>query len=544
MSEFYHDPERKLLIYPRSDIIARSIPEAREINGAYVAVPHNLRNSQILSHFNYPVTTIMNDYDWPRSPAIPHPYESQKIAANFMVMHPRCFNLSDMGVGKTLSTLWAADWLMRQHPKGSFRALIVAPLSILERVWANAIFTNFLSQRTFAILHGSAESRLRALGRPADFYVVNFDGVGIGAHTRKKFELAGFSQVLAERSDIKLVIVDEASGYRDAQTKRHRLARRIIGQREYLWLLTGTPTPNAPTDAYGLAQLVNGAYGKSFTTFRMETMHRLTQFKWVPQRDGYEKARRLLSPAIRFAIEDVWDGPELTVQQREVQLTSAQKSLMADLKRDLQIQVKTGQPITVANEAAARTKFLQISLGAVYDEKHKTHLVDASPRIEELKAVINEAPGKVLVFSPLTSVIELVYRELMGVFVKRTTAQHGKSPRNACEIVNGNVSQKERSRIFQDFQEKENPRIIIADPGTMAHGLDLWMARTVIWYGPVDKTELYLQANKRAHRPGQKFPVTIVQLVSNAFEKESFRRRETNESDQGLLLGMVKRGEI
>lgn len=870
MTEFYHDQQRKLLIYPRSDVISRAIPESREINGQFIAVPHSLRNSQILAHFNYPVVPVMEGYDWPRSPEILHPYESQKLAANFMVLHPRCFNLSDMGcvagdtfletgkgavridelarqgkaikvyacvggtvklvdaqcpfakgfdkifrvtfksghsidvtakhffmtcrgwvscanlavgellpkfdaalpasnlepflsksqrdvchltrtvpscqersynlfcdgqlllgedsvpvsfpsrggfqahsllslqmdvldtkdkhmnrfgvdrlskhryndraelyrmefptaesiskqvctqsrtfelyrqfstqlqpvfagpelqfdfdlnlerkasyieergieqphktryifqqfeeysnlfqqacepqqpehscgstwdfpvdtvahiaylktdvyydlhvpkhenyiahglchhnTGKTAATLWAADWLMRQYPKGTFRALIVAPLSILERVWANAIFKNFLSKRTFEILHGSADARRRGLENPADFYIINFDGVGIGAHTRKKFELDGFSKILSERSDIKLVVVDEASGYRDAQTKRHRLACRIIGQREYLWLLTGTPTPNAPTDAYGLAKLVNGAYGKSFTTFRMETMHRLTQFKWVPQRDGYEKARRLLSPSIRFAIEDVWDGPLLTIQQREVQLTDHQRKLMADLKRDLQIQIKSDAPITAANEAAARTKFIQISLGAVYDEDHKAHKVDANPRINELKDVINEAPGKILIFAPLTSVVNLICRELKEFFY----AQRGKgvAVHGACEIVNGDVPQKERSRIFQDFQEKENPRILIADPGTMAHGLDLWMARTVVWYGITDKTELYLQANKRAHRPGQKFPVTVVQLVSNALEKEIFRRLETNTTLQGVLLDMVKKGEI
>ena len=92
----------------------------------------------------------------------------------------------------------------------------------------------------------------------------------------------------------RLVIADEASAYKDAQTKRHRLARQIIGQKEYLWLMTGTPTPNAPTDAYGLAKMVNNAWGKSQKTFQMETMIQVSNFKWVPQKDGYDKARRLL----------------------------------------------------------------------------------------------------------------------------------------------------------------------------------------------------------------------------------------------------------
>lgn len=528
---FFHDTQRQLLIYPgQPDFVLKAIPEARQLNGSYFAVPATLRNSQVMRYFNYPVAPVMGTYDWPRHPSIKQPYESQKLAAEFMVLHRRCFNLSDMGTGKTMSVLWAADFLMRHHD--NFRALIVCPLSIMQRVWADALVRNFLGKRTFAVLHGTPEKRALELARPADFYIINFEGVGVGAHTRKKFELDGFSKALAERGDIRLAVVDEASGYKDSTTKRHRIAREVIGKRDYLFLLTGTPTPNAPTDAYGLAKLVNNAYGKSKQGFQLETMAKVGQFRWVPRKDGYETARKLLQPAIRFEIGQVWDGPEMTTQQREVQLTDQQKKLMGDLKRDLVIQVKSGVAITTANEAAARTKFMQISMGAVYDENHKVHLVDAKPRIEELKAVLAEAPGKVLIFAGLTSVVNLLYKEL------KSTRQ--------CAVVNGDVSQKDRSDIFSAFQADSTgaPDTIIADPGTMSHGLDLWQARTTIWYGPVDKTELYLQANRRAHRPGQKFPTTVVQLVSNPLEREIFRRLETNESLQGAMLDMVKRGEL
>lgn len=78
----------------------------------------------------------------------------------------------------------------------------------------------------------------------------------------------------------------------------------------------------------------------------------------------------------------------------------------------------------------------------------------------------------------------------------------------------------------------------------MSHGLDLWRAQTVVWHAPTDKTELYLQANKRAHRPGQKHPVTVVEIVSNKLEQEIFRRLETNTSLQGALLDAVRSGEL
>lgn len=536
MIDVFHDKKRELLIYKNHHgAPLHVLPDARS-NRDIFAVPRTLRNCQILRFYGYPVPPIITDenYDFPIQPGR-KPLAHQKVMTNFQVLHPRCFNLSDMGSMKTAATLWAADFLMRQYPEGQFRALIVAPLSILERVWANEIFKNFLNRRKVQILYGDASARRKGLANEADFYIVNFDGVGIGAHTRKRFELDGFSRELAERKDIRLVIIDEASAYKDAQTKRHRLARLIIGKRDYLWMLTGTPTPNAPTDAYGLAKLMNNAYGKSFSTFRAETMYNVgafngrPSFKWLPMKDGYEKARQLLQPSIRFDIHDVWDGPEMTTQQREIPLTAEQKRMMLELKKDLTVLVKSGRPITAANEAAARQKFLQISLGAIYDENHKTHVIDAHPRIDELKAVLDEAPAKVLVFAGFTNMLTLLKKELK---------------KYSCEVVNGTVSPRERQRIFQAFQEDDSPRILLADPGTMAHGLDLWRAQTVVWMGPTDKTELYLQANKRAHRPGQKYPVTVVQFVSNKLEQEIYRRLETNTSMQGLLLDMVRKDII
>ena len=78
----------------------------------------------------------------------------------------------------------------------------------------------------------------------------------------------------------------------------------------------------------------------------------------------------------------------------------------------------------------------------------------------------------------------------------------------------------------------------------LAHGLNLQRGRTIIWYGSVDKAELWQQANKRCHRPGQKYPVSVVQIVSNALEKEIFRRLANNLSLQGAMLDLLGRGEL
>ena len=532
---FFHDAVRQLLIYESPHPTLLQHVEATPINGKYFAVRQTLRNSQILRHYGYPVAPVMTDlsYDWPIEPGR-KPNDHQRVMANFQVLHPRSYNLSDPGTQKTLAALWSAEFLMRQHPPGKCRCLIVGPLNVIETVWANTIFTNFLGRRTFEILHGTADKRSQLLAKKTDFAIINIDGVSVGAHTRNGLRLDGFCQELADDEAIKIVIVDEADGYVAANLKRSRVARMVFGNKEYCWGMTGTPTAQRPTDAYGIAKLVTGAQGKSFTSFRNETMYQIPgrPFKWFPKPDGYEKARQLLVPAVRFSIEETWkDAPPLTTQQRTIALTEDQKKAIGSLKRDLQVTMRSGAKINALNEASSRMKLIQILLGGVYDENHKSHEIDAGPRYEEVERIIASTQRKVLIFVPLTNVVNLLYKRL--------------SMKWRCKIINGHVDPKHRPGIIKAFAKEPDLKIMIADPQSTAHGInDFVVADTVIWLVPIDKTRLYIQGNRRAHRPGQKYPVTVYQLVATALEKEMYRRLETNTSQQGVLLEAVRRGEL
>ena len=54
-----------------------------------------------------------------------------------------------------------------------------------------------------------------------------------------------------------LIVVDEASAYKNAQTTRWKTLRDIAAQVKGMWMLTGTPAAQSPVDAFGLAKLIN-----------------------------------------------------------------------------------------------------------------------------------------------------------------------------------------------------------------------------------------------------------------------------------------------
>lgn len=550
MTNFYFDKTRNLLVYSgQPGVLTQYIPDIVVINSNYFAVPYRLQCLQVLAYYRWNVPPPMTDetYDFPIEPG-KKPLPHQKIYANFTVLHPRMFNLGDPGSMKTLATLWAMDFLML-HAKEKFKALIIAPLTILETVWSAGIYRNLLGRRTFELLTGDSDRRMKLLERDVDCYIVNPDGLKVGAHIRRKMdprrpqqkrvELDGFSAALAARDDIKMVIIDEASGFKDATTARHVCGTMIFGKVPHLKQLTGSPTPNRPTDAYGLAKLSNNAYGKSFKGFQLETMIRVSEFRWVPQKDGYEKAKRLLTPAVRFTLDELWDGPPMTFQRRKVELTTEQKKLMLALKSDLQVIVKSGHAIDAANESAARQKFIQISMGAVYDAQHNAHLVDAHPRYVELEDIIDSTERKVLVFVPITSVVHEVIKYLKNTWRKRQGCKW------TCDFINGEVPAKQRPGIINEFASNSDFKAIIVDPQATAHGINEFVvADTVVWFGATDKAELWIQGNARVRRPGQKYPSTCFQLVSNKLEEEIFTRLETNTGMQGLMLDAIRKGEF
>lgn len=523
---FWHDRERQVLIYntPTPLDIARVIPNSFEISGGYVGVPASLPNLQRMRSIAYPVIPPMEQrYDWPIVPG-KAPWVTQRVVSNFLVLNPRAFCLSEMRTGKTLGSLWAADYVMKQEQPGACRTLIVAPLKTLRRTWGEAVFQNFLGRRTYVVLHGTAAEREKLLDIPADFYIINPDGLGTGYGERgRKPELRGFAAKLMGRSDIKVVIIDECSAYRTHTTRRWAVAKHLLGWRPYLWMMSGTPTPQGPLDAYGQARLLNGAYGESFTAYKHRVMQQISQFKWVPRQGASEEAKKLLSPAIRFTQEDCFEVGPVTIYQEDAELSDEQKKLLKEMKTQLQLTMSKGEKITAVNEGVLRSKLVQVACGCIYDHEHHAHMIDNGPRIAVLKECVEEAPRKVIIFAPLTSVLHMLHKHF---------------PKSA--VLNGETSSRESDEILRRFQTTDEINPLIAHPGPIARGLDLTAAATIIWYAPTDKTEDYIQANERINGPAQKFKRTIVQIAATAIEREIYKRLEANETMQGVVLKLAE----
>ena len=452
----------------------------------------------------------LETYEWPRPYGF-EPFNHQKETAKFLTTNRKAFCFNEQGTGKTASVIWAVDYLMQRNLVK--RVLVICPLSIMKSAWQQDLF-KFALHRTVAVAHGSARKRKEIIAAGAEFVIINFDGVEI---VKNEIINGGFD----------LIVVDEASAYKNAQTVRWKTLRDINKVVKGLWMLTGTPAAQSPLDAYGLAKLINPTGVPMFHgQYRDMVMTQLTKFKWIPKPTAKQTVHTILQPAIRFEKKQCIDLPPLTFIDRDAPLTPQQAKYYAILKKEMLIEA-AGEEISAVNAATKINKLLQISCGSVYTDTGEVLEFDVSNRLNVVQEVIDESSNKVLVFVPFTHTIELLKNHLTKNGI-------------TCDVINGAVAVNKRSQIVTDFQTQPTTKVLIIQPQAASHGLTLTAADTIIWYAPCTSVETYLQANARIDRPGQVNPMTIVHICGSQTERRAYAMLRGNVSNHQQIIDLYR----
>ena len=452
----------------------------------------------------------ISEYEWPRPPGFT-PFNHQKTTSEFLINKRKAFCFNEQGTGKTASVIWAVDYLMKRGVVK--RVLVICPMSIMKSAWQVDLF-KFAIHRTVAVAYGSAKKRKEIVEAGAEFVIVNFDGVSI---IKKQILEGGFD----------LIVVDEASAYKNAQTARWKDLRDLMKVIKGLWMLTGTPAAQSPVDAYGLAKLINPTgVPMFFTQFKDNVMQKVSEYRWVPRPEAKGIVHNILQPAIRFEKKDCLDLPPVTFIDRHAPLTLQQEAYYKQLKKEMLIEA-AGEEISAVNAAVKISKLLQISGGAVYTDTKEVLEFDVSSRLKVVHEVIDETSNKVLIFVPFTHTIELL---------KKYLDKHNVP----CEVINGDVSVNKRSAIVQQFQDSVHPKVLIIQPQAASHGLTLTAADTIIWYAPCTSVETYLQANARIDRPGQVNPMTVVHISGSPVETRMYALLRGNIANHNQIIDLYR----
>ena len=359
-------PERYSVI-PKHKVIERD-------DGGYdVAVYWGLDECRVLRNLGVKdvPSPITRKYHWPgRYKPMKHQIETSA----FLTMNRKAFVFSEPGTGKTLSALWAADYLMQRGEVR--RCLILCPLSIMHSAWMADLNNSIIHRSAIVAHHAQASRRIEMIQQDYEFVITNYEGLNLIA-----------DEINADgRFD--LIIVDEANAYKTVTTRRWKALKSIIKPSTHVWMMTGTPASQSPVDAYGLAKIVNpDGVPNFFTAWRDKVMNKITMYKWAPKGNAAEVVHEALQPAIRYTKDQCLDLPPVLTTTREVPLTPQQAKYYNLLKDRMLVQA-AGETITAVNAAAGVSKLLQISCGAVYTDDKEVVEFDAAPRLGVLEEIL------------------------------------------------------------------------------------------------------------------------------------------------------------
>ncbi len=402
----------------------------------------------------------------------------------------------EMGLGKTLQVI---ALLLSEKLEGRIgTSLIVCPASLVYN-WEEE-FRRFAPGMTVRPVEGNQNERREIISRSGRWDVL------ISSYDHLKRDIAAYEdrvflyEVLDEAQFIKNQITASAKAVKIIQAK-HRFA------------LTGTPIENRLSELWSIFDFLMPGFLYRYETFRQELEKPIT-------RDGDEQAslrlRRMVAPFIlrRLKTEVLKDLPEKVEESQVVRFGEEQQKLydaqVLRMKNLLEEETEESFRRSKIQILAELTRIRQICCDpALLFENYSGGSAKMEACIDLLRSAI-EGEHRVLLFSQFTSMLDLLKARLTleGIPYYEIT---------------GATPKKERLRLVTDFNEGDVPLFLISlrAGGT---GLNLTGADIVIHYDPWWNAAAQNQATDRAHRIGQRKPVTVYKLIARDSIEEKIQQ--------------------
>jgi SNF2 family DNA or RNA helicase len=373
----------------------------------------------------------------------------QTFGGKFALTQNRVIIGDEMGLGKTLQAISA---IAHRNSLGASRFLIIAPASVIIN-WTREIQTR--SDLPVIKIHGEDHPQLLNQW-------IQSSGIGLTTYdTLKSFDLKD-EEIQALQVDT--LIADEAHYVKNLHTGRAKTITRWIDRAPNVIFLTGTPMENRVTEFINLAKLLDANLGKTLD-------------------------RKVLA-----------SGPEpFKKEVASIYLRRNASEVLKELPELIQIEdycTWEGVDKEAYSTAVFRGNFMGMRQATFVP------LPDQIPsklvRLLELVEEAFETNQKVIVFSYFRKTIDLVMQHLGD---------------KAIGPITGSVSSQERQNLVDQFQNSEQPKVLVGQIQAAGTGLNIQAASVIIICEPQIKPSLETQAIARAHRMGQVRTVQVHRLI-------------------------------
>lgn len=386
----------------------------------------------------------------------------------------------DMGLGKTLQVLS----MIVDSPDRPW--LVVAPTSVVSN-WAREV-AKFAPHLKAATVNATSKRREKSLSELADD-----NDIVITSYTLLRLEAAQYQDV-----DWAGVILDEAQHAKNPASKIFSTIRDLRVAKKFA--ITGTPIENSLSDAWSMFSLTTPGLLGNVKQFR-------EHFERPISRGDDEKMkvlRQRTSPFLlrRRKADVALDLPPIQTQVVPVELAANHRKLY-DLhfarERQRILGLLADDPDGNRIEVlAAITRLRQLAIDPQLAIPDSTATSSKLRVLDELLESIVQEGHRVLIFSQFTTFLRKVREHLDAADIPTS-------------YLDGQT--KNRQDVIDEFSNGDN-QVFLISLKAGGVGLNLTSANYVILLDPWWNPAAEQQAIDRAHRIGQKVPVTVFRLVS------------------------------
>ena len=460
----------------------------------------------------------------------------QKACVEHIIAHPYCGVFLDMGLGKTVSTLTAINYLMNDYCEIN-SVLVISPKRVAESVWQEeAEKWEHLRHLRFSKIIGTQKQRTAAvMETKADIYIISRDNVAWLC------ALYGGGKLPFD-----MVVVDELSSFKSYKSVRFKALR---GARPYLKRLvglTGTPAPNGLIDLWPQIYLMDRGdrLEKTISRYR-EKYFRPGQtnghvvYSYNLMSDSEQLIHKKIEDiCISMKADDYLEMPLRTDNYIKLKMPDNIKKQYDDFEKnkilDLLNTVGTVEekdedgnitlvqkPIEVnaVNAAALSNKLLQFANGAIYDENKKVFPIH-DIKLDALKEIVENANGQ----SVLVAWTYQFDRDRILDYFKEYKPRELRTNKDIEDWNAGKI------------------QVMLAHPASAGHGLNLQAGGNIIvWFGQTWSLELYQQFNARLYRQGQQKGVIVHHLImKDTHDEDVIQALKAKDKKQNALMDSIK----
>lgn len=442
----------------------------------------------------------------------------------------------DMGLGKTLQSLCLVHWLGVGHrkrqqsrknlPERMFRALVVCPASLLG-TWQDESACHF-PEMNVCRFHGAGRMD-RGIPDDCDLVITSYGSYArdLDFHQQRSYDL---------------ILLDEASQIRNPGSQ---IAKALFSIPSRLRVaLSGTPVENSVRDLWSIFRFLQPGYLGAESEFEQRYLKPMARHEPDPAIEG--RLRRRVSPFLlrRTKSEVATDLPRKIIQTLHCEMSAeAQKayhSILSQMRKNINLTTQKETSNSNFQTFAALTKLRLACCDLSLVRKNTKELssdfllegrspsqTESEGKRAAFREILGEAMDgghRALVFSQFTSMLELLREDVQQLGVEPAWLTGASTDRDA---------------QVRRFQNRETPVFLLSTKAG-GYGLTLTAADTVILYEPWWNPAVEDQAMDRAHRIGQRAPVTVYRLIVRHSIEEAILKLQ--ERKRRLASGLVGAG--